>query len=136
MQDFRQLLVWQKAHDLALAVYRATASFPSHELYGITSQMRRAAVSIPTNIAEGCGRDSRLEFIHFLQIAAGSAAELEYLVLIARDLGLLNPGESSDLSEKTIEIKRMLTGLIKQVRSKLVKSHPDRNNEQFLKTDD
>ncbi len=76
MQDFHQLKVWHKSHAVALAVYTATSSFPKEELYGLTSQMRRAAVSVPSNIAEGCGRDSQPQFAHFLQIAFGSASEL------------------------------------------------------------
>ena len=88
MQNFRDLKVWTKAHQLALDVYRATKSFPREELYGLTSQIRRSAVSVPSNIAEGCCR-SQGDFGRFIQIAAGSASELEYQLLLAKDLELL-----------------------------------------------
>lgn len=117
MQDFHQLKVWQKAHALALGVYKATGSFPKEELYGLTSQMRRASVSIPSNIAEGCGRDSQPQFANFLQIAFGSASELEYQLLLARDLGLLNQPGYVALDTEVIEAKRMLTSLIHKVRT-------------------
>lgn len=86
MRDFRQLKVWAKAHSLTLAVYRATAAFPREEQYGLTSQLRRAAASIPTNLAEGCGRYGDAELARFVGIAAGSASEVEYLLMLARDL--------------------------------------------------
>ena len=89
MQNFRDLKVWRKAHAVALSVYAATAPFPAAERYGLTSQMRRAAFSIPSNIAEGCGRPSNAELAHFLHIALESASELEYFLLLARDLQLL-----------------------------------------------
>jgi four helix bundle protein len=85
MKDFRQLKVWEKAHHLALEVYKATAIFPKEELYGLTSQLRRAGVSIPTNIAEGCGRNTDAYFARFLQIAMGSASETEYEIILAFD---------------------------------------------------
>ena len=90
MQDFRDLKVWEKGRSLALAVYQTTAKFPREELYGLTSQMRRAAVSVPANIAEGCGRAGGPDFARHLQIAAGSASELECLAVLARDLSLLD----------------------------------------------
>ncbi len=90
MKNFRDLRVWEKAHRLALSVYRATRTYPSEELYGLTSQSRRAAASIPANIAEGCGRGGNPELRQFLQIAIGSASELGYHLLLAHDLKLLN----------------------------------------------
>lgn len=116
MQDFHQLKVWQKSHAVALAVYEATRSFPKEELYGLTSQMRRAAVSVPSNIAEGCGRDSQPQFAHFLQIAFGSASELEYQLLLARDLGFLVTSAYGTLNTDITECKRMLASLIQTVR--------------------
>ncbi|MBM4459219.1 MAG: four helix bundle protein [Chloroflexi bacterium] len=116
MQDFHQLKVWQKAHAVALGVYKATGSFPKEELYGLTSQMRRAAVSVPSNIAEGCGRDSQPQFAHFLQIAFGSASELEYQLLLARDLGLLAMPVYHQLNADVTECKRMLASLIQTVQ--------------------
>ena len=85
MKDFRKQKVWGKAHDLALKVYRVTEAFPKTELFGLTSQIRRAGVSIPANIAEGCGRDTDADFARFLQIAMGSASELEYHLLLAHE---------------------------------------------------
>ena len=86
MKDFRKLLVWEKAHQLTLSIYNVTAAFPSEETYGLTSQMRRAASSIPSNIAEGCGREGDAELSRFCTIARGSASELEYQILLSRDL--------------------------------------------------
>src|SRR5262245_6237468 len=102
-------MVWQKAHQLVLKVYRSTKEFPKEELYGITSQMRRAGVSIPNNIAEGCGRCSEAEVGSFLQIAMGSASELEYLLLLSRDLQLLASSTHDDLNADVTEVKRMLS---------------------------
>jgi four helix bundle protein len=87
MRDFRTLKVWEKAHALVLSVYRATSSFPRDELFGLTSQMRRSAASIPTNIAEGCGANTDAEFARFCQYAVRSSCELEYQLLLSRDLG-------------------------------------------------
>ena len=89
MRDFRQIKVWEKAHRLTLDVYRATAVFPREELYGLTSQIRRATVSIAANIAEGSGKNTRPDFARYLQIAIGSASEAEYHLLLSRDLGYL-----------------------------------------------
>jgi len=90
VKDFRKQKVWQKAHDLALEVYRVTEAFPKREVFGLTSQIRRAGVSIPANIAEGCGQDTDADFARFLQIAMGSASELEYHLLLAHDLGFVS----------------------------------------------
>src|SRR5512144_610728 len=117
MKDFRELKVWEKAHQLTLAVYRVTASFPKEELYGLTGQMRRAAASIPTNIAEGCGRGSDDDFRRFLQIAMGSASELEYHLLLAHDLGYLVTEDRDRLSAGVIEVKRMLASLISKIKN-------------------
>ena len=96
MKDFRQLKVWEKSHQLALTIYRITASFPREETYGLASQIRRAASSIPSNIAEGCGRDGDPELARFCIIARGSASELEYQLLLGRDLKLLQPERLRD----------------------------------------
>jgi len=117
MQDFRQLRVWGKAHALTLEIYRISRSFPADELYGLTSQMRRAAFSIGANISEGCGRETRPDFGRFLQNAAGSASELEYHLVVAKDLGYLPQDVSGELSNKVRDIKRMLTGLIQRLKS-------------------
>jgi four helix bundle protein len=117
MQDFRQLSVWRKSHELTLAVYQATGGFPASETYGVTSQMRRAAGAIPTNIAEGTGRGSDPDFARFLHIAMGSANELQYLLLLARDLSYLNKEAHASLEEMTIEVKRMLAALLRTLKS-------------------
>lgn len=116
MKNFRDLSVWDKGHQLTLSVYRTTGSFPKHELYGLTSQIRRCCSSIPANIAEGCGRGSDPEFGRFLQIAMGSASELEYHLLLAKDLGFLEEAAHQQLANRVIEVKRMLTSLIQRVR--------------------
>jgi len=90
MKDFRKQKVWQKSHRLTLDLYKATMGFPKEELYSLTTQIRRAGSSIPANIAEGCGRDGDAELARFLQIAKGSASELEYHLLLSHDLGFLN----------------------------------------------
>jgi four helix bundle protein len=123
MKSFRELKVWQKAHELTLAIYAATRSFPNEELYGLTSQLRRSAASIGANIAEGCGRRSDGEICRFLQIARGSASEVEYHVLLARDLRFMGEKQSSELSHEADEIQRMLTALIQRFR-------PTKNVEQ------
>ena len=117
MKDFRNLNVWQKAHELTLLVYRETKGFPRDERYGLTSQLRRAASSIPANIAEGCGRHTDPEFARFLDIAAGSGSELEYHLLLSRDLGILAQPAYERLSNRTTEVKRMLSGLVQSVRA-------------------
>jgi len=115
VRDFRELKVWEKAHQLTLLVYRATTSLPADEKFGLTSQLRRAAASIPANIAEGCGRTGERELARFLQIAMGSASELEYHLLLARDLSFVDEGSYQQLQEPTIEVKRMLTALIRKL---------------------
>src|SRR2546421_10684865 len=117
MRDFKEFKVWEKSHGLTLEVYKATATFPKEELYGLTSQIRRACASIPTNIAEGCGREGNAELARFLQIAMGSASELEYHLLLAHGLKLLNTSDYDNLSTRAIELKRMLTALLQKVRA-------------------
>ena len=106
MRDFRSLKVWEKSHQLTLGVYRVTTIFPRDELYGLTSQIRRSGVSIPANIAEGCGRDGDAELARFLQIAMGSASELEYHLLLAHDLDLLDSSDYDRLARDVVEVKR------------------------------
>jgi four helix bundle protein len=117
MQDFRRVQAWQKSHDLVLAVYRLTEHFPKEEAYGLTSQLRRAACSIPMNVAEGCGRTSQTEFARFLDIAAGSASELAYQLLLVRDLGLVDQKKYQELSERADHVRKMLINLGKTVRA-------------------
>ncbi len=118
MRDFRQLLVWQKAHRLALASYAATAKFPREEQYGLTSQIRRCAASVAANIAEGCGKDGNPEFHRFLQVSSGSASELEYHFLLSRDLSILSVAEHRKLEIMVDEVRRMLASLIRRVAAK------------------
>ena len=117
MRDFRKQIVWEKAHFLTLKVYKITKSFPKEELYGLTSQTRRACASIPTNIAEGCGRDTDADFARFLQIAMGSATEVEYLFMLTNSLGLIEEADYNKLHEEVVEIKKMLSSYIKKLRS-------------------
>ena len=117
MKDFRNLKVWDRSHKLTLKIYGITRTFPVEEIYGLKSQMRRASVSIPTNIAEGCGRNSDAELARFLEIAMGSASELEYLVLLSKELNFLHNAVYNSLTAEIIEIKQMLGTLIKKIRS-------------------
>ena len=111
MQRFTDLKVWQRSYALVLAIYRATASFPSDERFGITSQLRRAAVSVPTNIAEGSKRQGRLDYARFLNIAEGSLGETLYLLMLARDLGYLPQDVATSLLSEADEVARMLHAL-------------------------
>ena len=117
MKDFRQLKVWEKSHQLALAIYKATKDFPKEELYGLTSQIRRSSMSIPTNIAEGCGRFTDADFARFLQMAMGSASETEYQLILARDLDFLPKDLYEILHSEVEEVKRMLASLLKTLRA-------------------
>ena len=117
MKGFRDLKVWTKAHELTLQAYKATAGFPKEEMYGLTSQIRRAAASIPANIAEGCGRNGDAELGRFLQIAMGSASELEYHLLLARDLSYLSEQVYGLLNLEVTEVKRMLASFIQKLNA-------------------
>ena len=117
MRDFHRLKVWARAHRLVLNVYRVTRAFPRDEMYGLTSQMRRSASSICANIAEGCGRDKRPDFARFLDIAMGSASELEYHVLLSADLEFLPHATFGTLNAAVVEVKRTLAGLLRTLRA-------------------
>ena len=117
MKDFRELKVWRKAHELTLAVYQITASFPREELYGLTAQLRRASSSIAANLAEGCGRNGDAELARFCSMAMGSASELEYHLLLARDLKLIRPQDYDALDQRATELKRMLTALLQKLNA-------------------
>jgi len=117
MKDFKKLNVWVKAHELVIDVYRMTECFPSIETYGLTSQIRRSGASIPANIAEGCGRNSEPELLRFFQIAAGSANELEYHLLLAHDLGYLSDIDYQRLNDRTNDVKRMLVALYNKIKA-------------------
>lgn len=117
MKDYRQLQVWQRSHQITLSIYALTKTFPKDELYGLTSQIRRAAASIPSNLAEGCGRDSDAELKRFLDIAHGSAAELDYHLLLASELGYLRPPDFLRISQELGEIKRMLGAFSRKLKT-------------------
>ena len=117
MKDFRSLKAWGKAHELTLKVYNATKSFPREEVFGLTSQLRRACASIPANIAEGCGRSGDVELARFMVIASGSASEVEYHLLLAYDLGYLSDAEYQQFNEEINELKRMLTAFINKLKA-------------------
>jgi four helix bundle protein len=118
MRDFRQLKVWEKSHALVLAVYQVSQTFPREEQYGLTSQIRRSAASIPSNIAEGCGRNNQADLARFCDIAMGSASELEYQLQLAHDLGWLSSEQYESLTAQVMEVKRMLAGYFKYLRPK------------------
>jgi four helix bundle protein len=115
VKDFRDLKVWEKAHAVTLEMYRVTNSFPRDERYGLTSQIRRCSASIAANIAEGCGRRGNGEFHRFLQVASGSASELDYHLLLARDLCFLGNDQYGSIAKQLGELRRMLTALILRV---------------------
>ena len=110
VRPYRTLVVWRKAHELTLAVYRATTGYPPSERYGLTSQTRRSAASVPANIAEGCGKRTRGQLRVSLDLAAGSLSELDYWLLLGRDLGLLPQAGYYDLSRDLTETRRLLIG--------------------------
>ncbi len=118
VRSFKDLLVWQKAMDFVVACYNAIRPFPKFETYALADQLRRAVVSVPANIAEGQGRQHRLEFIQHLSIAYGSLMEVETHILIAERLGYITSGHSSELMTQSAEIGRMLNGLQKSLRTK------------------
>jgi four helix bundle protein len=118
MSDYKKLRVWKYAHKLVLQIYQTTKSFPEEEKYGIVSQIRRSASSIPTNIAEGCGQLDNSNLVRFLGIARGSAFELEYLILLSKDLDYLKKEEYSEFNEKIEQLIGMITNLIKSLNIK------------------
>ena len=111
MGDFTKLSVWKKSHELTLSLYQRTAQWPKHELFGLTSQTRRASSSIPANIAEGCGRNSDAELARSARTSLGSASELSYWLILAHDLDYVSRGERDDFQASVSEIRRMLTSL-------------------------
>ncbi|MBP5667687.1 MAG: four helix bundle protein [Salinivirgaceae bacterium] len=112
MRDFRNLAVWTRSHEFLIKVYKVTREFPKEETYGLTSQIRRAAMSIPTNIAEGCGRRSDADFCRFLQISVGSASEVDYELQLAHELNYLADAEYAELAKEVVEIRKMIAKLI------------------------
>ncbi len=115
MRDFRGLEVWQAAHQITLALYKMTVKFPREELYGLTSQVRRCSASIAANIAEACGRRGEGDFHRFIQIASGSASELDYHLILAHDLGYMTPGDYKRIAGNLSTLRRRLTALISTI---------------------
>jgi four helix bundle protein len=115
MRDYRKLEVWRRAHQATLVVYRLTAGFPDDERFGLVSQMRRAAASIPMNIAEGSGRSSAADYARFLISSSGSLNEIEYQLTLGRDLGYMERSEADDLAAEFGQIRAMLTTLADRV---------------------
>jgi four helix bundle protein len=128
MIDYNELRVWEKAHQLTLAIYKASTTFPKEELYGLTSQIRRAAVSIPANLAEGCGRDSQPELLRYTRIAMGSASELDYELRLAHDLNWLNESNYQQISNELTSVRRMLNAFSRKLMSNLQNSSPNIQN--------
>lgn len=117
MKNFRDLQIWDRSHQLTLEVYRLTRGFPKSETYGLASQMRRSVSSIPTNIAEGSGRNTEKDFARFLDNAMGSASELEYQLILARDLEYISQDTYESKNRELIEIKRMLNAFLQKLRT-------------------
>ena len=115
MRDFHELKVWEKAHRLVISIHEVTQHFPSEERFGLTRQIRRAAVFIPSNIAEGCGRNTEPEMARFLDIASGSASELDYQMLLARDLRYINEDNYKKLAYQVHDVRRMLYAFMKKM---------------------
>ena len=115
MKDFRTLIVWEKSHQLTLAIYKVLNHYPKDELFGLTSQMKRSSSSIATNIAEGCGRNTDKDFARFLIIAFGSANELQYQIILSNDLAFIDSETSNSLLLQVEEIKKMLNALINKL---------------------
>ena len=115
MRDFHQLQIWQRSHKLTLAIYKATNSFPREEVYGLTSQLRRAISSVPANICEGCGRKTDADFARFLQISVGSASEVEYELLLAHDLNYITEKDYNKFNSEIIEIRKMINNFINKL---------------------
>jgi four helix bundle protein len=120
MRNYRDLQVWSKAYGLSLELYRLSRTFPREEIYGITSQLRRAAVSIGANLAEGCGRRTNAEMARFVRIAMGSASELDHHLLLCKDLGFLRDEDYKRTSRNLIEVRKMLKGLLDSIEAELM----------------
>jgi four helix bundle protein len=119
LRNYRDLQVWDKAHKLTLDLYRVSREFPREETYGITSQLRRAAVSVGANLAEGCGRRTSNELARLVKIAMGSASELDYHLLLCRDLGFMNEGDFTRTSSDLTEVRKMLTSFLNRVEEQI-----------------
>lgn len=117
MRNFQELIIWQRSHQITLKIYTVTQLFPNHELYGLSSQMRRSAASIPTNIAEGSGKNSDAEFKRYLTISAGSCSELHYQLILAKDLKYIPENIFKELEEEIITIRKMIYSFCEKIKS-------------------
>lgn len=117
MKDYRKIQVWRRSHPLTVEIYRLTKLFLRDEMFGLTSQMRRAASSIPANIAEGAGREGDAEFKRFLIIALGSASELDYFILLGGELGYIEPAAANKAATEILEIRRMFGGFVQKLKA-------------------
>ena len=122
MLNFKDLAIWQRSHKLTIDIYHATLKFPKEEIYGLTSQIRRAVASIPTNIAEGCGRRTNAELANFLNIASGSASEVEYEILLAKEVGYITAEQCEVWTKEIGEIRSMLAAYMKRLKTENYKS--------------
>src|SRR6186713_3631636 len=120
MQNYKNLMVWQKGHHSTLEVYSVTKSFPNHEMYGLTSQLKRASTSIPTNLSEGTGKLTDLDFRRYVSIAFGSSNEVEYLIYLAYNLEYMTEAEFEKLDTLSKEVKKMLSGLIDKLGKQII----------------
>lgn len=119
MVNYKNYKVWQRSHNLVLKIYTITEQYPKSEQFGLVSQINRACISIPTNIAEGCGRETQKELIRFLYISSGSAHELDYLILVSKELGFIKKNIAEQFLNEIDEIKKMLAALIKTIKKTL-----------------
>ena len=117
MRDYKKINAWKRSHRFVLGIYTMTGKFPSDEKYGIISQLRRAALSVPTNIAEGCGRSTERELVRFMDIASGSASEVDYLLYLAMELKYIDQDKYNRASNELTEIRKMISGYSKTIRS-------------------
>jgi four helix bundle protein len=122
MKDFKELEIWQKGYEMTIEVFNLTKTLPSEEKYGLISQMRRSSQSIPTNIAEGCGRNSQKELLRFSSIAMGSASELEYQLILSKDIGFITPQDYTGINEKLLTLKKMLNAFMKYLKTQIPNS--------------
>ena len=117
MKDFKNIEIWKRSHQLTLEIYRAAQQFPKEEMWGLTSQLRRAVASIPTNIAEGCGRRTNAELANFLNIASGSASEVEYEILLAKEVGYISTEQNESWTREISELRSMLAAYMKKLKT-------------------
>ena len=119
MRDFHKIDVWKRSHQLTVAIYKVTENYPKEEIFGLTSQIRRAMSSVPTNIAEGCGRNSDAELFNFFNIASGSASEVEYQILLSQELGYIDESTATELAKEIAEVRKMLGSYMRKLKANI-----------------